>query len=398
MLLSFFLHHPSVPTPGFSSLAPVLGAAVFIKYANSSLRVCRVLSSSILSFLGKMSFSLYLWHFPLLAFSSYFFPNMEWTHLLGLLLALFIFAYLTWRFIEEPCRVPNKISLHKLLLCLGVSVGFLFVFGISGVVKKGFPDRFNGPIKEVLTYQQYESSGMMLHDVCFLAPSIVWERIPNECLPSSRQYSVIVWGDSHGAFLMYGMREFNIPLGQITAASCPPIMDVSTRRNSLCAKVSEQALTSIIEAEPAVVVLHANWLLHAQTGVDLTKIRNTLSKLKNNLPFSQIIVVGGVPQWQPNLPTLVARHVLASKAIDSEIRIHQNSTSFLKRLDAIIRLEAEAAGYEFFSPLDALCDDVGCLAGRKVDGVLRLMSFDRSHLTREGSRILSEELQKMIPK
>ncbi|HJR21579.1 MAG TPA: acyltransferase, partial [Dongiaceae bacterium] len=94
--------------PGIAALPPVLGAALVIwSGMGGSSMAGRALATRPLVFLGKISYSLYLWHFPLLAFGFYLtlgdLGRLDTAVLLGFALLI---SMLSWRFVE-PCDVQD---------------------------------------------------------------------------------------------------------------------------------------------------------------------------------------------------------------------------------------------------------------------------------------------------
>ena len=103
------LQYPSVFT-----ILPVLGTTLIILYANKSTIVYKFFSYKPLVFLGLISFSLYLWHQPLLAFSRiYYGVNLGLSQTLIVFFLTFILSLFTWKFVEKPFR--NKKIINKSL-------------------------------------------------------------------------------------------------------------------------------------------------------------------------------------------------------------------------------------------------------------------------------------------
>ena len=95
----------------YLNLIPVVLGTACIIYAGSvhrDLFVTRCLSITPMVFFGKISYSLYLWHWPLYVFSKYYmFDYLPKPHKVGLILLSILLAYLSWRFIEQPMRQKN---------------------------------------------------------------------------------------------------------------------------------------------------------------------------------------------------------------------------------------------------------------------------------------------------
>src|SRR5690606_9234463 len=95
------------PFPGYAALLPTLGAAAIISASNTDRwwYPTRVLSWRPAQFVGDISYSLYLWHWPLIVIApSVPFWGLTIYHRLALLVLCFVLAWLTKRFVEDPMR------------------------------------------------------------------------------------------------------------------------------------------------------------------------------------------------------------------------------------------------------------------------------------------------------
>lgn len=101
----------STPTPGLWTLLPTIGSALIILYAVEGTLVNRVLSVRPVVFLGKISYSAYLWHWPLLSFAMIYSKNSPniLTNLLLCTISIFI-AALSYKYVETPFRNKQRIS------------------------------------------------------------------------------------------------------------------------------------------------------------------------------------------------------------------------------------------------------------------------------------------------
>ena len=114
---------PGTPFPGLAALLPCLGAALII-YSGAVVPtfVSRLLSARPAVFIGKISYSLYLWHWPLLVFAVY-----EWgvdvgmRERIGLIVLAVVLSILTWAFIEQPARKKSGQRTQRLVLAAGLA-------------------------------------------------------------------------------------------------------------------------------------------------------------------------------------------------------------------------------------------------------------------------------------
>jgi len=137
------------PWPGYAALLPVLGAAAVIAAGTAAGRAGPIMLLGTRPFLwvGALSYSLYLWHWPLIAIATYHWGSLSLTR--GLLLAAIsvIPAYLTYRLIENPFRYSAALSRSPRLALsvganatmIGVLAGTLVVLALPSAAPPGGP-------------------------------------------------------------------------------------------------------------------------------------------------------------------------------------------------------------------------------------------------------------------
>lgn len=141
-----FFYGEHTPFPGLAALPPCLGTSALI-WANShssgaSKRgwIVKVLSWKPIVLIGLISYSLYLWHWPVICFTSYWvvaaFNIFERWGMVGV---SFVLALISWKLVETPCRYRLQNKSHTIISILGstllLSLGYLYIFF------NGFPER-----------------------------------------------------------------------------------------------------------------------------------------------------------------------------------------------------------------------------------------------------------------
>ena len=133
--------------PGLNALWPCLGAA-FLIYSNKGNDsnegyINTILRNKFIVLIGTISYSMYLWHWPLFAFLKYFGIELIGATRITCLLIIFLLSYLSWKYIEQPFRTSLKFNLKKTLLYVMLPVVLISV-SIYGIIDKfdGFPARY----------------------------------------------------------------------------------------------------------------------------------------------------------------------------------------------------------------------------------------------------------------
>jgi len=205
MVVPMFLYNRETPFPGLAALPPCLGAAliIFCNHEKMSM-VSRLLALPPMVFIGKISYSLYLWHWPLFVFFKYTsVGELSLSLRLWLLAASFVLATLSWKYVETPFRGNRLFSDRKKLFRVFYGITAIFVlFGVlayRGAKKDGWAWRFSDEVNRI-TQVTLEPTR---HGVAFV--DVVDDGKLLKLLGEQSDYPVVpvlVWGDSHANALM----------------------------------------------------------------------------------------------------------------------------------------------------------------------------------------------------
>ena len=182
--------------PSFYTLAPVIGVSIVLWFAGNNDIVSKILSSKIFVGIGLISYSLYLWHYPIFSFAK----NLDvlFDDNIGkviLIVATFILASFTYYFIEQPARKVD--SFKKVFLLLFITAGIILVYTITVIVNDGFVKRL-----KVKNYQEKHTYSYLTQNekICF-------NRTKNFCNFGSHDKKIILLGDSHMGSLAYDLHD-----------------------------------------------------------------------------------------------------------------------------------------------------------------------------------------------
>ena len=163
ILFAVSMFSSETPFPGASALVPCIGAALLIHSgaAAPNTYILRLLSLRPIVFVGLISYSLYLWHWPVIVFAKYWhieaLDDFAAIVIVGLSLGL---AIISWRFIETPFRKKAIVAKRvRLFQISGGAMTALVLFGIAGTVSEGLPWRMEPNVLSYLEKSQY------LHDM-----------------------------------------------------------------------------------------------------------------------------------------------------------------------------------------------------------------------------------------
>jgi len=264
VLVAVFTFTKATVFPGWAAALPVLGATALIwSGAQGSTWVGRLLSARALVWIGLLSYSLYLWHWPVYVYANAISIDgiQPWEAAGWILLALGL-AWLSLRYVELPFREKRLLSGRKPVLVAGLlAVTTLAVIGSVVRLADGFPQRLTGKAQEYAQATEWRAGQMK----CMLVTKD--KKLDKACLlggntevPATR----MVWGDSHAAALMPAVERSATlegrPVWLYSMSACPPILSDDPRQR--CKDFNEQTMEQVRRLQIKDVVLASNWNLY----------------------------------------------------------------------------------------------------------------------------------------
>ncbi len=264
LCISVFTFETTTPFPGYAALLPCLGTALIIMAQGGI--VNRILSLKPVVWIGLLSYSLYLWHWPLFALRNYW----ESIHIpafyksdIFLIFLTFAFASFSYYIVEKPLRV-KKIQNKKLFFRYTyavMAVGCLV--GGYVIVKNGLPERIPA---QAAAYAK-TSKGAFEIPACYgMKPENI--TLDGLCIMGDKDVkpSYVLWGDSHALVLADGMdaygKEHGISGILAAKAACAPLQGVtrSTKpKNFGCVEFNDRIISLINESDIKNIMINARW-------------------------------------------------------------------------------------------------------------------------------------------
>jgi peptidoglycan/LPS O-acetylase OafA/YrhL len=254
------LYDASTPFPGVAALAPCLATALLIWVGDQPGSVLKHLFTNRVSVhVGRRSYALYLWHWPLLVFwatwSNKPLSTVSTYEVAAVLSLSFVLASLSLRFVEDPIRrrklLSSRTSIFTLcLVCLSIPAAF----GLAAYLNGGFSDRVPRDVLLMANGNDLteEQAACGAGPICRIG---VRENV---------EPTFLVWGDSHATALLEVIDETarEHGLGGLTAAQggCPPVFDVTLPRNNRACTERNNAVRELLDrSELEAVILVGLW-------------------------------------------------------------------------------------------------------------------------------------------
>lgn len=135
--------------PGFISLVAVLGASMFILFTRENSFIYKIATLKISIFFGIISYSLYLYHQPILVFYRFNQGEIGNKIFLILFLIMVLLSYLSYRFFENPIRRSKNNKKYLIILFLVLAI---FAFYKGAKYTKGYENRISQEVKNAIQH------------------------------------------------------------------------------------------------------------------------------------------------------------------------------------------------------------------------------------------------------
>ena len=131
--------------PSFFTLSPIIGVCLIIWFSNKDELITKVLSTKLFIGIGLISYSLYLWHYPIFAFARIIdLTQGSLFNKLLLVIIIVILSTLSYYFIERPAR-NKKYNINFIIKFLSITILLIFTFNLVGILNNGFEKKKNFP-------------------------------------------------------------------------------------------------------------------------------------------------------------------------------------------------------------------------------------------------------------
>ena len=384
ILFSIVAFSEFTPFPGLSAIMPTLGT-VCLLYAGqrSGLLLGSLLKNNISRFFGNISYSLYLWHWPLIVFYKLeLSPSPSTLERYALVAVSIMMGYLSWQFIEQPFRRFSVKHYRRRIYVSGALTSMaLILIGVWFVTTDGFRSRYSTEQLAYVDYLDYDADTLFRADTCFLTSNVEGASAFSEevCLDiDPRRPNILLLGDSHAAQYIAAFEKVmpQAAFSQITASGCRPLINYEGAKR--CTELMKKAFEEYMPRKKFdAIVLAGRW-----EKDDLYILPETINYL--NTVTEQVIVLGPVIEYSQALPRILAKNGLDEEVIESSRRY-----ALIKSIDEHVDRVLDPLDVDYYSILEIMCPKAACWL-QTSDGMP--VQFDASHLTYQAAIDVVEEI------
>jgi peptidoglycan/LPS O-acetylase OafA/YrhL len=409
ILWSVVFFTTDTPFPGIAALVPCVGTGLIIFAGlDDEPAVSRMLRIRPLVFFGLISYSLYLWHWPLYVFATYHLDrSLSAAESAGVIAVSIAIAACSWRYVEQPFRRPSGLASRRHVFLQAAAATSIFaISGIAIYIWNGFPQRYSPDVQAVLAPKMDRpstgcDSGQGEQTIFGLTCKV------GRLDPPA---TFLVWGDSHADVLVPGIARAASLIGYsglvVVSGACPPLLDYVVGRQ--CRQRNDAMLHFIQMRQFNTVILGAHWTAYAErTYFDRGELRSLrygqdsesaeLSFEESRRAFARslnrtvtalhanglrVIIIGQIPEVGVDVPMTLARNRMRGLSEDLGPTLAQFEARNRFVLDTFRSLDGMA---DFIYPHRMLCPKLRCAV--MLNG--RPLYLDGTHLTRFGAESIS---------
>lgn len=400
---------PPLAYPGLYTLVPCAAAAVLIASAQSQpTHVARLLSWRPLVLVGLASYSIYLWHLPVLVLFAYFnihrLGALDTSLLIGV---IFLLAFVSWKWLEQPIRTRAVLRSDRTFVTGAVLANLaVLACGVWIWASHGMPRRFPPEVTRPNDSQEAELADMSR---CMTMPpaQIAAAELCSFGVQPPGAPSAVVWGDSHALVLIPAYRKLAQAHGMrlyfAGTSNCRPLVSFSNGdyppiAQSDCRQFNDAVAEAIRKINPALVILNAHWIDTERELVSTQPLASGETRFRQGVestlrtvhaPGRSICGVLDVPWYQYPVPYAVA--MARRRAIDEGFLHIGRAAGYgqYTLFDREFRALQQLGVLTVADPKDLLCRGAHC--SFEENG--QILYVDTNHLSPAGADFVSSSLE-----
>jgi peptidoglycan/LPS O-acetylase OafA/YrhL len=417
---SFFIITAQSPFPGSIALLPTIGTGMLIhSLSGSNGLVAQFLSARPMVGIGKISYSLYLWHWPLLAFAEYEFGHsLTSMQRIGFLLVAVALSLLTYLYVEQPARHNRGWFTQNTVFAMGTSV-IAFCAATWFVIQRtdGLPQRLSQDAQLIAKAVKFPKRA----EECSVGVRQRRGVQPDVCSLGSSEISLprfILFGDSHAEALSPALNKLVLAQRMkglnIVHHGCPALVGYEQYSTIFkpCIEVAAAFKKYLNDPQITDVILASRWAYYAEGDASTNGVERIFGRFiigdsdANRSVFERLLfqtvdqlttagkrvtIIGPTPEMPVHIPTVIVKNAMRGLSTDLTIpratfdERQKNIFVFLKKLE-------EREGVRVIYPHRTLCNETVCFGSKN-----RLeYYYDDHHLSDAGAMLFAPEMTDIL--
>lgn len=409
IIASYFLISAENPWPGYLAIFPVFGSFLILQaQRNDSIITGNIIFQKI----GSWSYSIYLWHWPIVVIIYYFSLDEAYIYI-GMMFSIFL-GFLSYKYIERNKFISSYAYLNykKILTLSLICLSGIFVLGNKHPYKLGLvPDTVLESIKRG-DYECFDKPGQHIASNDF-------------CTLTEGSKKILAFGDSHSYSVLPAIEKIakdnDLEFTYTGYSGCPPLVGVYPNRQDQddknCNELNNKVMSYVSDNNIDYLILSARWTYYTEGDYSGSDIQYLYSDAKSDISqeasieafrsgikdtFEQysksgakVLVLLQVPLQEVS-PDKIFYSALVNNELNKEKIIEKSVSTkkhneFQKRTNDIIIQEANKfANIRVVDPTTEMCGDIHCPVGNETVSYY----FDDDHLSISGSLNLKDLIEK----
>ncbi len=378
--------------PGAVVLVPCIGTALVIHYGGVSHTGSRFVGHAAMAYLGRISYSLYLVHWPLIIYYQQVFgSDLALGDQLAILVVAVIVAAAMQKYIELPFKEPGSFwpTTRRVAVVYAGTLAVCFVVFSGTWQQGGLPGRFQSQIRDI-TLVTDEEKQKRFKPYSAMCETRGWKSC-NDLVDD--QENLVILGDSHGIDGFNILQPWSASVHTVlrTATSCPPMTEEDFEKlvkptwesYEKCRNNSKLISDTGFYADVSYVAISAHYYSYTPAYLDrfLTKA---------DIPDRVgILIFGNAPVFEDDLPELIVQHGTLAGLQEYVARsLVDKSWEFEEGLKRV----AAKHGARFVSKFEAFCDPDSKTCKIFIGDDEKLLTYDKHHLSLDAANYLGLEL------
>ena len=391
-----FVYDKSTVFPGYTAALVNVLTAIVVLVGMSSYKPLifrSFLNTRPMVYFGQLSYSLYLFHWPIIVFSDmYFLGEKSLSFYFVVIISTLLLSHLTFKIVENRFRKNTKQN-TRATITIAVSSGIVcFSFFLATKFTNGFDFKYTTEQLEVINYERWgafpgECSATHAKDEYYLCQLGELEKAP----------TVIILGDSHAQTLVWELdhilKRDSLSAIFITKGGCPPLLEgvpATTNISKSNCLIAQNKIREIIESTPSLrhALFATRWSIYKDAEFDASpnyQTREFSVRFKDTLRYVsdhgiEITLVQSIPEPGYPVPEYLIRSAKLGKQIEpftfdsaSQLKIAKYSEYLTKVIEP----------QKIFCNIELVCETTA----HSVP-----LYFDSNHLTKTGASMLLKDL------